>query len=154
MTVKKSRYLRLSAARRVRSETSGRIPQTNSRIGAEEITCSASTKWRFPSRSLNLTVHVDVVSSKAQPLTRAAISILPPIAFTFSAHASHIMPGPLRGYRNELIKVLMTLVRSPFEERCGKSAFLIALPSDRPRIRCAAQSAEISLQLIPHTFSV
>src|SRR3982075_733581 len=75
-------------------------------------------------------------------------------SFTFSAHASHIMPGPLRGYRKELINVLITLVRSPFEERCGKSAFLIALPSERPRIRCAAQSAEISLQLIPQTFSV
>ncbi len=37
---------------------------------------------------------------------------------------------------------------------CGKSAFLMAVPKLNPLIRCAAQSALISLQLIPHTFSV
>jgi hypothetical protein len=63
------------------------------------------------------------------------------------------MPGPLRGYLKQLISVLMTLLES-FGCFFGRSAFLIALPNDKPLIRCAAQSAEISLQLIPHTFSV
>jgi len=36
----------------------------------------------------------------------------------------------------------------------GNSAFQTALASDNPLIRWAAQSAEISLQLIPQTFSV
>ena len=31
---------------------------------------------------------------------------------------------------------------------------MMAVPSDSPLIRCAAQSAEISLHDIPHTFSV
>ena len=38
--------------------------------------------------------------------------------------------------------------------RFGKSAASTAVVSDRPLIRCAAQSAEISLQLMPQTFSV
>src|SRR5438874_11569273 len=74
-------------------------------------------------------------------------------ALAFSAHVSHIIPGPRRGYLKELIKVLITLELS-LGRRCGKSAFLIALPNDKPLIRCAAQSAEISRQLIPQTFSV
>ena len=37
------------------------------------------------------------------------------------------MPGPLRGYLKELIRVLMTWLES-FGCLCGKSAFLIALP--------------------------
>src|SRR5438067_11892921 len=77
----------------------------------------------------------------------------PPIASVFSAQVSHIIPGPRRGYLKELIKVLITLELS-FGRRCGKSAFLIALPNDKPLIRWAAQSAEISRQLIPQTFSV
>ena len=36
----------------------------------------------------------------------------------------------------------------------GISAFQIARESDSPRIRWAAQSAEISRHFIPHTFSV
>ena len=38
--------------------------------------------------------------------------------------------------------------------RFGNRAAKIALDSDSPLIRCAAQSAEIYLQFIPHTFSV
>ncbi len=38
--------------------------------------------------------------------------------------------------------------------RGGKRALRIALPNDKPLIRCAAQSAEISRQSIPQTFSV
>jgi hypothetical protein len=36
----------------------------------------------------------------------------------------------------------------------GQIALTIADHNDNPLIRCAAQSAEISLQLIPQTFSV
>jgi hypothetical protein len=38
--------------------------------------------------------------------------------------------------------------------RRGAIALRIAVPSDSPLMRCAAQSAEISAQRIPHTFSV
>ena len=79
--------------------------------------------------------------------------ISPPCACVRCAAASHIMPGPFRGYRNEPINVLICLERS-FGSRFGSSAFQMALESDSPLIRCAAQSAEISLQLIPQTFSV
>jgi|GEM_PF-6863684 len=41
-----------------------------------------------------------------------------------------------------------------FAPRFGSSAFQIARESDSPRIRWAAQSAEMSLHFIPHTFSV
>src|ERR1700721_1142979 len=76
----------------------------------------------------------------------------PPIAWTLAAHASHIMPGPLRGWRNESSSVLMI---SPLFFGFGfHSAFRIAVDSDRPLMRWAAQSAEMSLQLMPHTFSV
>jgi hypothetical protein len=43
----------------------------------------------------------------------------------------------------QLIKVLITLLLS-FDCFAGRSAFLIALPSERPLIRWAAQSAEMS----------
>ncbi len=49
------------------------------------------------------------------------------------------------------MSVLMT---SPRGLRRGKSARSAADESDRPLILCAAQSAEISLQDMPHTFSV
>src|SRR5207249_11123431 len=147
------RYFKLSAARFVRSLTAGDKPQTSSRIGADEMMCSASIARRSPCAFLYSTVHAPETSSYEQPVTLQPISSLPPSAFIFSAHASHIMPGPRRGYRNELISVLMTLLRSPLY-RCGTSAFLIALPRESPLIRCAAQSAEISLQLMPQTFAV
>ena len=73
----------------------------------------------------------------------------PPIAFIFLAAASHIIPGPFRGYRNDSISVLMT---SPDRGRRlmwsdPSSAFLIAALRSSPLIRCAAQSAEISSQV-------
>ena len=66
--------------------------------------------------------------------------------------ASHIIPGPFLGYLNESMSVLITL---SLPVALGlKTAFQIALLKDKPLIRCAAQSAEISLQGIPQTFSV
>src|SRR4030095_753550 len=100
-----------------------------------------------------MVVHVPLASSYSQRTTRQPIWMTPPKALVFSAHVSHIIPGPRRGYLKELIRVLMTFELS-LGRRCGKSAFLIALPRERPLMRCAAQSAEISRQLIPQTFSV
>src|SRR4029077_1120279 len=100
-----------------------------------------------------IVVHVPLASSYWHRITRQPISSAPPSALVFSAHVSHIIPGPRRGYLKELINVLITFELS-FGRRCGKSALRIALPNDNPLIRCAAQSAEISRQLIPQTFSV
>src|SRR3954469_13157005 len=97
MTVRKSRYLRLSAARLVRSLTAGDKPQTSSRIGADEITCSASTICRSPLPLWYSTFHWVDEPSYEQPTTLQPISNLPPKAVIFSAQASHIIPGPRRG---------------------------------------------------------
>src|SRR3954451_13825143 len=97
MTVRKSRYLRLSAAVFVRSLTAGDKPQTSSRIGADEITCSASIIWQSPLPFLYSTFHWPDKSSYEQRITLQPISNLPPSAVIFSAHASHIIPGPRRG---------------------------------------------------------
>src|SRR4030095_498346 len=97
ITVRKSRYLRLVAAYFVRSLTLGDNPQTNSRIGADGMMCSASIVCDSPCRFLYSTVQLPEVSSYEQRVTRQPISSLPPRAFIFSAHASHIIPGPLRG---------------------------------------------------------
>ena len=51
------------------------------------------------------------------------------------------------------MSVLMTLPRSAGWRR-GNRPLMTAFHRDSPRIRWAAQSAEIALQLIPHTFSV
>src|SRR5262249_43547009 len=51
------------------------------------------------------------------------------------------------------MSVLITLPRS-LGFFFGSRAFRMAVLSDRPLMRWAAQSAEISLQLMPHTFSV
>ena len=87
--------------------------------------------------------------------------MMPPCARVFAAAASHIMPGPFRGYSKLSIKVLITspscaLVPSlaPFGVIEFLSAFDIALHRSSPLMRCAAQSAEMSSQLMPHTFSV
>src|SRR5205823_8221059 len=95
MTVRKSRYLRLSAAPFARSLTAGDNPQINSRIGADEMTFSASIVCNPPCRSVNSTVQVLEASWYEQPVTLQPVSIVPPIAFVFSAHASHIILGPL-----------------------------------------------------------
>src|SRR5918997_653298 len=107
------------------------MPFTSSRIGADEMTCSDSIVCTSPAASLYFSAHVCVAVLYSQPTTFAPMWILPPSCFVFSAHASHIMPGPLRGYLKELIRVLMTLFLS-FGCFCGSSAFLIALPSEKP----------------------
>src|SRR4030095_4733896 len=97
ITVRKSRYLRLSAARVVRSLTDGDKPQTSSRIGADEMTCSASITCRSPSPFLYSILHWPDKSSYEHRVTLQSISNLPPSAVIFSAHASHIIPGPRLG---------------------------------------------------------
>ena len=76
------------------------------------------------------------------------------MALLFSAQASHIIPGPCLGYLNESMSVLITLSLSVAFLLGLKSALKMALLKESPLIRCAAQSALISLQGIPHTFSV
>ena len=78
---------------------------------------------------------------------------VPPISRTRRAQASQSMPGPFLGYRNDSIRVLIIADLS-LRTRLGQMALRIASRRESPLIRWAAQSAEISLQLIPHTFSV
>src|SRR5438034_1381645 len=130
---------------------------TSSRIGAEEMTWRAVNGFHVPSGVMTPTVHMDVRSFQRRLSRRVPMWILPPAALILAAAASHIMPGPLRGYWNDSISVLICC--PPFfgaDERGRelRSAFDIALHRSRPLMRCAAQSAEISSQLMPHTFSV
>ena len=87
----------------------------------------------------------------------SSMRMAPPCARILSRAASHIMPGPRRGYSKLSISVFTT--GSPaFGLRAGSSAFLSAFitatPRSSPLMRCAAQSAEISSHDMPHTFSV
>ena len=52
------------------------------------------------------------------------------------------------------MSVLIVCERSAGFFFLGNSAAMIAVDRESPLIRWAAQSAEISLQLMPHTFSV
>ena len=72
-----------------------------------------------------------------------------PLATTLSRQTSHIIPGPYFGYWNSSMSEVMSVCL-----RLGSSELMTALPSDRFLIRCAAQSAGISLAGTPHTFSV
>ncbi len=58
-------------------------------------------------------------------------------------------PGPNLGYWNSSMRLAIS-----FWLRLGSSALSTALSSDRFLIRCAAQSAWISVAGTPHTFSV
>ena len=73
----------------------------------------------------------------------------PPPPCTFRVQVSHIIPGPYLGYWNSSIRDVMS-----FWLRRGRIALMIALSSDRFLMRCAAQSAWISVAGTPHTFSV
>ena len=69
-----------------------------------------------------------------------------PAPSTRSRNASHICPGPRRGYRNSSISVVTCSRRSPIRPE-------IAWTSEKFLIRCAAHSRRISEPGIPHTFS-
>ena len=83
------------------------------------------------------------------PVSRASISRVPPAACTFSAHTSHIMPGPYLGYWNSSMRVVMSVWPC-----LGRMELSTALRRSRFLTRCAAQSAGISDTGTPHTFSV
>src|ERR1035437_1960488 len=158
-TVRKSRYRKERAAWRAASGSCGSICATNSRMGMDETRCSARYSSNSPLALWEVTTQRLLVESKRQPTTLRPSSTAPPSLRTFSAHASHIIPGPCRGDRNVSIRVFTTCLRSLDWEsdlgfRLAKSACLMVEPSDSPLILCAAQSAEISWQLFPHTFSV
>ncbi len=82
-------------------------------------------------------------------VTAVSLSTLEPWATTLSRQTSHIIPGPYLGYWNSSISEVMS-----FWFRLGMRALKMALPSDSPFTRCAAQSAGISDTGTPHTFSV
>jgi len=73
----------------------------------------------------------------------------PPRSLTCSAQRSHIRPGPDLGYWNSSMRLAMS-----FWLRRGSSAFSTAENSERFLMRCAAQSAWISVAGTPQTFSV
>ena len=77
------------------------------------------------------------------------MTTLEPWATTLSRQTSHIIPGPYFGYWNSSMSEVMS-----FWFRFGLRALTMALPSDRPLTRCAAQSAGISLTGTPQSFSV
>ncbi len=81
--------------------------------------------------------------------------IVPPMSTTWSAHRSHIIPGPYFGYSNSSMRLVTCFDLSrrlpATEDRMGSHT---ALHRDMPLIRCAPQSAEISEAGTAHTFSL
>src|SRR5687768_2652262 len=82
-------------------------------------------------------------------VTAVSMMTFEPWAATLSRQTSHIIPGPYLGYWNSSMSEAMS-----FWLRFGSRAFMTALASDRFLMRCAAQSAWISVAGTPHTFSV
>src|SRR5262245_26128763 len=131
---------------------------TSSRIGADETTWAAENAFHSPSAVTAPMVQRLVCGFQRRLSRTVPMCKRPPRAFTCAAAASHIMPGPLRGYWKESISVLICcwpsfLGMAPRGSELRR-ALDMALHRSRPLIRCAAQSAEISSQLMPHTFSV
>ena len=82
-------------------------------------------------------------------VTVDSITTFEPNSVILSRQTCHIIPGPYLGYWNSSMSEVIS-----FWFRLGMSAFTIALPSDSPLTRCAAQSAGISLTGTPQSFSV
>ena len=74
---------------------------------------------------------------------------VPPAACTFSAHTSHIIPGPYLGYWNSSMRVVISVWL-----RLGRMALMTALRRSRFLMRWAAQSAGICETSTPQTRSV
>ena len=71
---------------------------------------------------------------------------------TSAWNASHIMPGPSRGYSNSSMSVLICFaagLAEPLEEHARDRR-----EEREPLIRCAAHCAPMRLQGMPQTFSV
>src|ERR1039458_3580191 len=100
-TVIKSRYRNPAAAAAACSETGGDNDAASSRKGADEITWSAEIDSLAPPLWLYWIDPRFNSASNRHAVTLDPSSTRPPIARTRSAHFSHIMPGPSRGYRNE-----------------------------------------------------
>ena len=100
--------------------------------------------------------QVALRSSQRRLSSRVPMWTRPPRCLILAAAALPHLPGPRRGYWKLSIRVLIS--SPPFSGWSGaaarRSAFDMALHRSRPLIRCAAQSAEISSQVMPHTFSV
>ena len=82
-------------------------------------------------------------------VTHSRSDTVDPCATTASVARSHIIPGPSRGYSNSSISDVITL-----RLRRGTTAFVSAFHSESVLMRCAAQSAWMSVAGMPHTFSV
>ena len=102
-----------------------------------------------PGASDSTTTEVALPPECLMAVMRVSITTFDPWASTFSVQTSHIIPGPYFGYWNSSMREVMS-----FWLRFGRTAFMTALNSDRFLIRCAAQSAWISVAGTPHTFSV
>src|SRR6478672_10774716 len=111
-----------------------------SRIGAEEITCMAVKTWLSPQTFLALMVQVLRYLSQTRLSSLQPIWIVPPCSWVLKAAASHIIPGPLRGYSKLSIRVLITLPPSALprvELLERRNELAIALQRSRPLMRCA-----------------
>src|SRR5688572_19192511 len=123
------------------------MARTSADSGIEEMTWVQGCSVLPPSDST--TTEVALPPEWRTAAMRVSITTLEPCALTFSAHTSHIIPGPYLGYWNSSMRDVIS-----FWFRFGSSAFITAVNSDRFLIRWAAQSAWISVAGTPHTFSV
>src|SRR5712691_9151174 len=117
-------------------------------MGIDEITSvhGYSVVWRS---ALSTTTLKARLSALLTVVTIVPMIKRDPAATTLSRQTSHIIPGPYFGYWNSSMSDVMS-----FWFRFGIRALTMALPSERPFTRWAAQSAGISLTAMPQTFSV
>ncbi len=125
----------------------GSMARTRAEIGMEEITWLQRCSVCPPSDST--TTEVARPPRWRMEAMRVSMTTLEPWASTLSRQTSHIIPGPYLGYWNSSMREVMS-----FWLRFGRRAFMTAFHSDRFLIRCAAQSAWISVAGTPQTFSV
>ena len=121
--------------------------------GMDEITCETPIRSSRPPEA--------TVTATAAPFSTwtavAAVSIrrIPPRASTWSAHRSHIIPGPNLGYSNSSMRLVTCLDgsrrRPATDVRMGSHT---AFHRDIPLMRWAPQSADISEADTAHSFSL
>jgi hypothetical protein len=128
-------------------------------MGTVEITLGAVVTLIVPSAARLLTRNRPVEASRERSTNSLPMEILPPWDLIFCPAVSHIMPGPRRGYSklsiSDLTFVGFLLDFHPIPAAMEfRMLFATASHRFKPLMRWAAQSAEISSQDMPQTFSV
>ena len=149
-TVMNARYCNRAAAWRTASGAGGDRLSISARSGIVDSTASTGTVT-VSSRCRYVTSCTRWPSCE-RPHSVAPSSTSCPPSSSRCWKASHIMPGPKRGYSNSSISDLTGAL--PLRRKRLKSMSVTAVHSDSDWMRCAAHCAPISVHGMPQTFSV